>query len=157
MTTDVQPAAQFVNPISGEVLTLAAHDEDLGRYLSDVREYESMIREAKRTVNRELLSRLDRRAKWTVHLPGGLKLSAPSPKPEESWDGAELRAELLSFVDAGTLSIEAVDSAVEQVVSFKPRKTGINALRALGGDIAAVIDRLVTKAEKDRYVSVGRS
>lgn len=157
MSTDVKPVAQFANPISGEVLTLDSPDEDLSRYLNDLREYKSVISEHKRMVDRELIRRMDKRAKYTFHFPGGLKISAPSPKPEESWDGAELRAALMEFVDRDVLSIETVTDAVEQSIEYTVKKRGVNSLRALGGEIGELIEALCTKSDRDRYVSVGRS
>ena len=154
MTTELDRPVTVVNPRTGEALTLDAPDTDLGRYLIDIREFESILREHKRLVNRELLSRLDHARKWTRTLPG-MKLTAPSSRPPEEWDGAELRERLLEFVDRGELSVEAVDAAVEVVVSHKVKKVGINALRAGGGAVAAAVDALASTPEQfDRYVSV---
>ena len=152
---DTQPIT-VVSPRTGEVLELDSSTEDLAGYLADVREYESLLREAKNLVQRELLHRMDRAAKWTERVPK-YKLSAPSPKPEEQWDGATLRARLLELVDTGALAIEAVDAAVETVVSFKIRKAGVNALRAQDGAAARIVDELVTTVEKDRRVTVTRA
>ena len=156
MSTDVDRAVQFANPITGEVLTLASPDRDLGSYLADLRDFESVLREHKRIVTRELLERFDKQASWT-HRFEGLKLTSSSPAPVEEWDGAELREALLALVDEGVLAIEAVDAAVETIVSYKPRKTGINALRKLGGRVNEIVESLKSEVEKDRYVSVTRS
>lgn len=156
MSTQVAPVANFANPVTGEVLTLDSPDVDLGRYLSDLREFESVLREHKSMVNRELLARLDKRRSWTSHLPG-MKLSAPSPKPDESWDGAELHARLLEFVDRDELDIEAVNAAVAIVTRYEPRKAGINALRKGGGPVADVVNELCVESERNRYISVVRS
>jgi hypothetical protein len=147
----------IVSPRTGEVLTLDSSTDDLGGFLADVRDHEAQLRDVKRLVNRELVRRMDHAAKWTVHA-AGLKLRAPSPKPTEEWNGAELRAGLLALVDAGDLAIEAVDAAVETVTDYKVHKAGINALRSLGGRAAAIVDELATRPpEKERYVSVERS
>lgn len=147
---------QFANPVTGEVLSLASSENELGRYLSDLREFESVIREHKKMVTRELVARMDRQASWTIHAGEGIKLTSQSPKPEEQFDGAGLRSALLGLVDEGVLSIEAVDAAVELVLSYKAHKKGINALRALGGRAKALVDEHATEVQKERYVSVSR-
>jgi hypothetical protein len=154
--SDIQPSTQLVNPATGEALSLESPSPDLGRYLADIREFESILRESKRIVSRELLSRFDREASWT-HRFDDLKIVGQSPAPSEEWDGAELRQALLEHVDAGRLSIEAVDAAVETIVSYKPRKAGITALRKLGGPIAETVNRLARTAERERRVSVTRA
>lgn len=154
--TSVERAVQFANPVTGEVLHLGSPDVDLGRYLADLREFESVLREHKKMVQRELLSRMDRRAEWTAHLEGGLKLTGQSPKLQEDWDGAALKSALMSLVDEGVLAVEAVDAAVETEISFKVKKAGINRLRKLGGRVAETIDSLCMQHEPDRRVSVSR-
>lgn len=156
MSTDIAQSMTVVSPRTGEIITLSGTTEDLGAYLADVREHESLLKEAKRLVQRELVARMDRQAKWTIHA-GGLKLSAPSPKPSEVWDGAELRAQLLALVDDDTLAIEAVDAAVEVIVDHKVHKAGVNALRSLGGPAREIVDALAEEPEKERYVSVTRA
>lgn len=154
--TDVERAVQFANPLSGEVLTLASPSDDLGRYLADLREFESVLREHKKMVTRELLGRMDKQASWTQHF-AGLKLTGQSPQPGEEWDGAELREALLKLVDEGKLSIEAVDAAVETVVSYNVKKAGVNKLRKVGGVVASTVDGLVRPVERERRVSVSRA
>ena len=156
MSTEVAPVPEFANPITGEVLTLASPNADLGRYLADLREFEGRVREYKRAVTDELLARMDRSASWTVHAEG-VKLSGASPQPSEEWDGPALREALLDLVDEGVLSIEAVDAAVETVVSYKPRKAGINALRKLGGRAAELVAEHRREVEKQRYITVSRA
>lgn len=146
---------QVLNPVNGEVLTLDAKSDQLGAYLADVREFEFLMRESKRAVTQELLARMDKNASWTMSLPGW-KLSSRSSAKEEAWDGAELRTALLDLVDEDVISIEAVDAAVETVVTYKPRKVGINNLRKLGGRVAAVVNGLCVEREPDRSVKVER-
>lgn len=158
MSTELSTPLTLVNPATGEALTLDSPTEDLGRFLADMREHESLWREAKNVVQGEIRNRMDQQKKWTLHVPG-LKLTAPSPAagtPEE-WDGAALRSELLELADEGTLSIEAVDAAVEVIVTYKVHKAGINALRAGQGAPAEIVDRLAMRGEKPRYVTVSRA
>lgn len=156
MSTEIGDAITVVSPRTGEVIDLAAPDADLAGFLVDVREHESLLREAKNIVQRELPRRMDHAKKWTVHVPG-FKLTGQSPKPEESWDGLDLRQALSPLVDRGDLSVEALDAAVETIVDYKVHKRGINALRAGGGEAAEIVDRLVQRSDPDRRVSVGRA
>jgi hypothetical protein len=128
----------------------------LAAYLADLRDFESQLREHKRAVTRELLARFDRTAKWTHHFEG-LKIAGQSPAPTEEWDGLELREALLSLVDSGQLTVEAVDAAVEQVISLKVRKQGVAQLRKVGGEVAETINRLCRTSEPERRVSVSRA
>lgn len=148
----------IVSPATGEVLALDAPTEDLAGWLVDVRDWEAQARDAKRVVTAEILSRLDRGASWTAHFPdAGIKISGDSPAPVEEWDGAELRTFLLDLVDEGVITVEAVDAAVQTVVTYKPRKAGINALRKLGGRAQEVVDALCRTVERDRRITVTRS
>lgn len=156
MSADLQPAEQFVNPTTGEVLTLASPDADLGHYLADIRDLESILREHKKIVTRELLSRMDRSASWTVYADG-VKLSGASPKPTEEFNGPALHEALSALVDEGVLTVEAVDAAVETVVTYEPRKRGINSLRALGGRVKEIVDAHATEVTKDRRITVSRA
>lgn len=148
----IEPRRDFMNPATGEVLTLTSPSEDLGAYLAAVKDLESQVRDYKRVVTDELLRRMDASADWTLHLPG-MKLSAPSPAPAEEFDELALREDLLELVDAGRLSIEAVDRAIETVITYKAHKAGINALRKVPG-LAEVIARHTRTVEKRRYVTV---
>jgi hypothetical protein len=143
----------LLDPKTGEQLTLDHPTEDLARYLDSVRSLEWELRTQKRLVTEELLARMDKSASWTMHLPG-MKVTGQSPAPEESWNGAELREALLRLADEGVITAEAVDAAVETVVSYKPRKAGISALRKLGGPVAEVVDSLRRLDQRDRRVSV---
>lgn len=149
-------SVQLVNPSTGELLTLDSPTEDLGRFLADMREHESLCREAKRAITREVVARMDKGATWTLHVEG-LKLSSQSPAPVEEFDGPALHEALQFLVDEDVIGVEALDAAVETVISYKPRKAGINALRKLGGRVADVVDEHRTVIDKDRYVSVSRA
>lgn len=79
-----------------------------------------------------------------------------SPAPAEEWDALAARSELLELVDEGVLGIEAVDAAFEPVVTYKPRKAGINALKKLGGRVAEILASHSHEVERERYVTVSR-
>lgn len=152
--TDIVPGAQFAHPLTGELLTLDSPTEDLASYMIDLRDFELTLREHKQMVNRELLSRMDRQARWT--LPAGdYKLSAPSPEPSQEFDGAELYDVLCALVEEGEITMDAVNAAVEIQHTYKVRAAGVKALRKLDG-VREVIDRHATPVEKARYVKVSR-
>jgi hypothetical protein len=140
---------------TGTVIDLDADSRALAFYLLDIRELQSELREATKAISREILNRQDRMASWTMRLDG-VKVTGQSPQPSEEWDGAELHEALMALVDRDLLSVEAVDAAVETVVTYKPRKAGITALRRLGGEVAATVNRLCRSEEKERRVSVSR-
>jgi hypothetical protein len=150
---EITTLVEVLNPTTGEILSLDRPTGELGRYLLEVREFEQVLREHKNLVTRELLARLDKDASWTLY-EDGLKIVGQSPAPVKEWDGAELRSALLGLVDEGVLSIEAVDAAVETIVTYKPRKAGIGKLRKLGGRVKATVDELARESEPRRSVTV---
>jgi len=151
-----QGAELAVHPLTGEAVELAsASTDDLAVLLDSVKDYESRLREVKSLVSREVLRRQDRDTSWTTRA-GGYVLKGSSPAPAEEFDALALRSELLGLVDEGALTIEAVDAAVETIITYKARKAGVNALRKLGGVIAQVVDRHASPVDKPRYVSVSR-
>lgn len=154
--TDVERIPQLANPVTGEALTLASSDDELGRFLEDIREFESVIREHKALVNRELLARLDKRRNWTLHLDDGLKLTAPSDEPGEEWDGAGLYNALHDLADQDIIGTDAVNAAVEIEHTYKVKRAGVKSLRK-SPTLAQVVDRFCTPAEKPRYVKVSRA
>lgn len=153
---DREPATTITNPRTGEILTESSPTEDLAGCLADLKTYRESIKVAEQLIQGELRARMDKNAKWTEHLPGGLKMSVPSPAPEEVWDGVELHSRLLNLVDEGLLSIAAVQAAVSQEVKYTVRKAGINALRKAGGPAAEIVNELAEEMPKARYVRVER-
>ena len=156
MSTELAPRFVLI-PLTGEQLSLDAPDDQLALALDSIRTLENQLRDCKSAIGAELISRLDLAVKWSRDIPGVGKISAPSSDPDEAWPGAELREGLLAFVDVGSLTIEAVDAAVEVVVEHKVHKSGITALRKRGGPIRDLIEALVVKTPRQRYVSFTRS
>jgi hypothetical protein len=151
MTTELT-----VIPGLGEAVELHTADiSDLARLLADVKDYQSRLNEAKSLLSQEVLRRQDQAAKWTTPA-GGYVLKGSSPAPQEEFDALALREDLLGLVDEGALHIQAVDAAVETVVTYKVRKGGLNQLRKLGGVVAQIVDRHARPVEKARYVSIVR-
>jgi len=152
--------ADFVrlfDPQTGAELDLSlCSDATLANLRDMIRDAEDEQRQAKRQIDGEVLARMDRNASWTLKVPG-FELSAPSPAEKSEFDAPALHADLMAFVDDGLLSVEAVDAAVEQVLTYKPRVRGIEALRKRGGAIAEVIAKHEQKIEPTRRVTIKRS
>jgi hypothetical protein len=155
MSMEVGRPFTVVSPRTGEVIGLDAPIQDLGGWLADVREQESLLREAKSAVQSEVLARMDKDRRWTVHA-GGYKLESSSAEPTEGYDELALRSALLDLVDEGELTVEAVDRAVEVVVTYKAKKAGIAALKKGGGRVAEIVAEHARLVEKRRYVTVTR-
>lgn len=144
----------LVAPVSGDVLTLDSPSGDLARFLLEARDLEGRLREAKRAVSAEILARMDHRGTGWTETIGDLKISGDSPAPREDWDGAELFAELNALVDEGVIGVEAVNVAVETVITYKVRARGVAILRKLGGRVAEVVDGCARLVERERRVVV---
>jgi hypothetical protein len=165
----VELAPRFViHPITGEQLSLDSPDAQLAGAVEGIRTLESQLKDVKSAITREWLDRRDREASWTVHVPGVGKVSAPSPKPTVvygeprsrspvTYDAGPLREALLALADEGLITMQAVDAAVEPVVTYEPRKKGITALLRLGGRVGATVSAFAQEApEKARYLTVTR-
>lgn len=132
---------EIVEPATAEIIDIeTADDERLGEFLERLDQDLERLRDLRTIVDRELVARMDRAASWTRHA-GPYKLTAPSPRPSEEWSGQELRVALSTF-SFDQLDPAALDAAVEVVTDYKVKKAGVNALRALGGEIAATVERL---------------
>lgn len=153
---DEPSEAMLVHPLTSEVVDLInAPDRELAAFLKGLRDDTSNMNNAKRIVTQEILRRMDGDAAWTRHA-GPYKLVSSSPEPVEEFDAASLRGALLELVDEKELTIEAVDRAIEQVITYKAHKSGIKALRKLGGRAKEIIDSHSFSHAKDRYVVVQR-
>ena len=150
-------SVDIVDPTTGEYLVVKdAPDDRLAEFLDSVRDYESRLREAKSIVNRELLRRLDLDRKWTRRA-GDYEFSAPSDEPGEEWsDPQALYEDLVSLVEHGDLTTEAVERAVKVETVYKPQAAGLKALRKGAGIVKETVERYAVPAEKRRYVSVKR-
>jgi hypothetical protein len=146
---------QLVDPDTGEVTDLAgAPDVLLARTLDDLDAQRNELTDWRRAVAAEVLRRMDNAARWTIHA-GPFKLHAPSPLAAE-YDARPLWDDLQILIAAGRFGQEALDAAIEQVTTFKPRAAGLKALAKLGPDVAAVIERNTHTVEKPRGVRVTR-
>lgn len=149
---------RIFDPRSGEEIVLADADSETLAFLRDaIRAAEEDQRLAKQQIDAEVIGRMDFHRKWTMHA-GEYTMTAPSSDPVvEIPDPAALHSELMAFVDAGEVSIEAIDAAVEQVITFKARKRGLDALRKGGGEIAEVIAKHEKQVMPPRRVTVKKA
>jgi hypothetical protein len=147
--TDARPV---ITPLTGEVVLLDSPTDTLADWLHRIRQAEADIRDAKRTVTLELLDRMDREARWTARI-GGFEIKGDGPGAVD-YDAERLRTELHLLVQAGEITETAMDEAVEIVQTYKAKARGINALRKLGGRVAAAIDACAHPSTRDRRVTV---
>lgn len=124
----VRDPTPVVNYATGEVLVLSeATTTDLAdarRAASDKRgECESTAR----LIDRELTHRLDFEGKRSATV-GRYKLTGTAPT-REVVDGERLHQALTELVEAGALSQEAADEALEVETTYTPRKAKVNILR----------------------------
>ena len=117
-----------------------------------MRELERQAKEIRDTLGEELVRRMDAKAKWTLNLDG-YKVSAPSPAPKVEWDVTALRSTLAALRDQG-IDEDALDAAMDVVVTYKPRTAGLNALKKLGGLVAEQIEACAVEVEPVRRVTV---
>lgn len=127
--------------MSGEIVTMReASDEALGRWFAAYKRAQDLLRSAKRDLDAELVRRADYNATSHVDIPGVGRVTVTGPKDEEVWDVEKLRDVLRGLVAGGLISDSAAYSALERVVAWKPKVSGLNALRKLGGEIEARIN-----------------
>ncbi len=140
---------------TGEVVDLAATGTDtLAAFLTNTRELEAELRQAKALVAREVHRRMDAEAKWTARV-GGYELRGESPDRTD-YDTEGLDKALRRLVRRELITREAAKSALERVVTLKPRKQGIKALAKLGGEVEAAVVECERPVDRERRVSVSR-
>lgn len=153
---EVRPR-QLFDPLHGEVLDLASvTPERLAQLLIEMADVESKFREVRGVVHDELVARMDRDRSWTLHLEGGVKLSAPSDAPKVEWDVEGVIEELDKLVNEGVLSESAREKAIDVVVTRKLRAVGINALLK-SRVFAERLEPFRREVEAPRRVSVKRA
>jgi hypothetical protein len=97
---------------------------------------------------------MDEARQWTLTLPDGRKVTAPSPEPSEEFDGEALWNGLHSLARDCGLTQELIESVVTEERVYKVSRSGVNRLRKGGGEPARLLKRCVTEVPKRRYVSV---
>jgi hypothetical protein len=147
----------IIDRATGELIPLTDAPDDalasLRDYLKDLR---SRIAEANALLDSEVVRRMDQDRCWTIHA-GGLTLTAPSPAPAFEWDAPGLYSDLEAMVADGELSERAFLAAVDEVVGYRVKAAGVNALLKGGGPVAEIVKAHRTEVEKPRRVSVKRA
>lgn len=162
MTDIVQRPELAVNPVTGELLTLADTTTDvLAEHYQALTVFEDEgIRAFKRAVADELLARMDREGAWTAHV-GKWDISGDSPDRKEYGervrhdfeDGTALLADLNALVEQDVITRDAVERAIETLTVHKVRRKGINALLKIPA-AREVIEKHERQSAKPRYVRV---
>lgn len=146
----------LIDPSTGEALDLAtATTGQLAAYRDHVRDWETVARQAKKLTDGELLRRMDARNEHTMY-EGGYKITAPASEEKTEYDSARLRELLLGLAADPEVNLdpEAVEDAVQTVVTYKARKAKVEGLRKRGGMIADVIEECSQVVGVERRVSV---
>lgn len=155
-SSEIAPVEYALVPWTGELVALAnATDEQLAELLEQAREIEQdALRQLKRAVQEEILSRMDREACWTVHA-GRVTLTGDSPNRSD-WDVERLRKTLRSLTRSGAISSAAATKAVRRKVVYEASVSGVNALLKLGGTVAERLEECRVPSSRPRGVRVSR-
>jgi hypothetical protein len=147
----LDPNGQLVRLVTAEHLLAAAgitdptqvELEDLAQFVGNADHLVSISREAKGTVSDELVRRLDRKAKGTLH-EGAYKIVVPSKQAgTDAFDTEKLKAALEALHGAGLIDEDAWCAALEWVEPepyLKQKLPGIKALLKQGGEVEAAIE-----------------
>ena len=150
----VRPSIPIVNPATGEIVELDAPTDVLAGALEEIRDLEGRLRDLKSAIGREVMGRMDEARQWTLELPDGRKVSAPSPEPSVEFDGEALWNGLHSLARDCKLSDELIASVVTEERVYKVSRQGANRLLKGGGQPAKMVERCKVEVPKRRYVSV---
>jgi hypothetical protein len=165
--SDTEPIAG--EPIAGELVVpthsggfmvlRSAPDDALAAWLSDVRDHEAELRDAKRLVADEIHRRMDAQAEWTL-IGVHWKISSRSPAPREVYDAETLRRRLMQWAasadtDVAKARLRAVEKAVTSTTAWVTRQAGINALKKLGDpEVTAALDATRQELEASRPIKL---
>lgn len=119
--------------------------------LDALRNYESLIREAKATLTRAVIEEATRQGVRSLELPNGdrAEISAAS---EIVWD-AELLEEKLR--EAG-MPEERISQIIEQTVTLKVKTGEAKKAAAANPDYASAVEEARSEQPKSQYVSIKR-
>jgi hypothetical protein len=137
---------------------------DLAAFVPDADHLTSLAREAKGIVSDELVRRMDRVGKWTIH-EGDLTIKSSSPAAgTERYDDERLAEALEALVQEDLIDGHAAFAAIERVYPPTPepcwrqKPAGIKALLKLGGRVTeAVLSAMVPVEPPRRSVKVTRT
>lgn len=115
----------IIDYVSGELIDpKTATSEALAQYVTNVQAIREDLAAAEKVVSDELVARMDRDAKWTLHV-GDPKvqvweITAPSPTAgTEVYPPDMLETELRQLVERGTITVDAADAALKRIVTVK--------------------------------------
>lgn len=112
----------------------AAETTDTVRVMDEIQHVQSLLNEAKSMLSDELVSRLDKRGKWTLEVEG-LKVTAPSPDAGTvSYDPDKLDLALGELWHDDVIDEPAIHAAIERVTPpsyWKVKQAGVKALLKL--------------------------
>lgn len=119
--------------------------------LDALRNYESLIREAKATLTQAVIEEATRQGVRSLELPNGDRAEI-SPASEIVWD-AELLEERLR--EAG-MPEERISQIVEQTVTLKVKTGEAKKAAAANPDYASAVEDARSEQPKAQYVSIKR-
>lgn len=145
-------------PHTGELLELTLESSvKLAELRSEIVHLESQLRETKTLLDQELHRRMDLERQYTMHLPGGIKITGKSDALVSVWDTEQLLEVLDGMVAAGEITTEAMQRAVQPRTEYKVLAAGITALLKSPA-LAPRLEACRTLVEPtDRRISVGRT
>jgi hypothetical protein len=119
--------------------------------LDALRNYESLIREAKATLTRAVIEEATRQGVRSIELPDGSRAEV-SPPSEIVWD-AELLEDRLR--EAG-MPEERISQIVEQTVMLKVKTVEAKKAAAANPEYASAVEEARSEQPKAQYVSIRR-
>lgn len=137
----------------------AAETTDTVRVMDEIQHVQSLLNEAKGMLSDELVSRLDKRGKWTLEVEG-LKVTAPSPDAGTvSYDPVKLHFALRDLHLTGVIDSEAREATEEWVKPepyYKVKLAGVKALLKLPAAREAIEACRVETTPAPRKAKVSR-
>lgn len=154
LTRLVSPGGEVVQAITARDLIEAAgitdireaDDEQLAAFTDNAKHLTSLAREAAGIVSDELVQRMDRKGRWTLHLGEFTARSSSPTAGTTAYDSDALAVALDELCDEGLIDREGAEAALEWVVPsppepyWKQKAAGISALLKLGGRVAEAIE-----------------
>jgi hypothetical protein len=142
MSAAADPTVLVVHPATAEILDLrAAETITLAAAVAGLDDLRADLTDFERVVERELLARLDRGAKWTLRLgdpAGDVQFEVKAPSPDAGTDGYDerlLETELLELVSRRTINEDGAAAALRRTVT-------VTVEVPLEHDLEALVDKL---------------
>lgn len=120
--------------------------------LDALRNYESLIREAKATLTRAVIEEATRQGVRSIELPDGSRAEI-SPASEIIWDAEGMEEGLR---EAG-MPEERISQIIEQTVTLKVKTAEAKKAAAANPEYARVVGEARSEQPKTQYVSIRKS